>query len=94
MPELPEVATYQKFFEQTALHRTVVSVAVHEPRVVLGSPETTERAAWWGNLSLVPETRWQTAFCRAKRRSLAHAALWYDRFAALLPRPGGHPPLC
>lgn len=39
MPELPEVATYQKFFEQTALHRCVTSVAVHEPRVVLLSPE-------------------------------------------------------
>ncbi len=42
MPELPEVATYQKFFEQTALHRKVVSVAVHEPRVVLLSPEALE----------------------------------------------------
>ena len=40
MPELPEVATYQKLFEQAALHRKVVSVAVHEPRVVLVSPET------------------------------------------------------
>ncbi|MGB3850704.1 MAG: DNA-formamidopyrimidine glycosylase family protein [Tunicatimonas sp.] len=44
MPELPEVATYQKFFEQTALHRRVTSVAVLEPRVVLLSPELlTER---------------------------------------------------
>lgn len=43
MPELPEVATYQKFFEQAALHRRVTSVAVHEPRVVLLSPETLEQ---------------------------------------------------
>ncbi len=42
MPELPEVATYQKFFEQASLHRKVVSVRVHEPRVVLVSPETLE----------------------------------------------------
>ena len=43
MPELPEVATYQKFFEQAALHRRVVSVVVHELRVVLASPETLEK---------------------------------------------------
>ena len=42
MPELPEVATYQKFFEQAALQRKVVSVVVHEPRVVLMSPDELE----------------------------------------------------
>lgn len=42
MPELPEVATYQKFFEQAALHRKVVSITVHEPRAVLAPPHALE----------------------------------------------------
>ena len=39
MPELPEVATYQKYFTHAVLNRKVVSVEVVEPRVVLMSPE-------------------------------------------------------
>ena len=42
MPELPEVATYQKHFTQAALDRHVVSVEVDEPRVVRVSPEALE----------------------------------------------------
>ena len=42
MPELPEVATYQKHFTQAALDRTVTSVEVAEPRVVRVSPEVLE----------------------------------------------------
>ena len=43
MPELPEVATYQKYFTHTVLNQKVVSVEVSEPRVVLMSPETLEQ---------------------------------------------------
>lgn len=39
MPELPEVATYQKYFAHAALDKKVVSVEVYEPRVVLVSPD-------------------------------------------------------
>ena len=42
MPELPEVATYQKYFTHAALDKQVVSVEVTEPRVVRVSPETLE----------------------------------------------------
>ncbi len=34
MPELPEVATYQKHFSHAALHQKVVSLEVYEPRMV------------------------------------------------------------
>lgn len=43
MPELPEVATYQKYFTHAALDKKVVSVEVPEPRVVLVSPEMLEQ---------------------------------------------------
>ena len=43
MPELPEVATYQKYFTHAALDKRVVSIEVTEPRVVLVSPEELER---------------------------------------------------
>ena len=39
MPELPEVATFQKYFTHAVLDKKVVSVEVHEPRVVRVSPE-------------------------------------------------------
>lgn len=43
MPELPEVATYQKYFHYTALHKKVTDVSVEDERVVLGSvDELTE----------------------------------------------------
>ena len=38
MPELPEVATYQKYFTHAALDKKVVSVEVIEPRVVPVGP--------------------------------------------------------
>ena len=43
MPELPEVATYQKYFTHAVLNKKVVSVEVTEPRVVLVSPEELEQ---------------------------------------------------
>jgi formamidopyrimidine-DNA glycosylase len=39
MPELPEVATYQKYFHHTALHKKVSGIEIEDERVVLGSPE-------------------------------------------------------
>lgn len=39
MPELPEVATYQKYFHYTALHKKVTGVAVEDERVVLGTTD-------------------------------------------------------
>lgn len=44
MPELPEVATYQKYFHHTALHKKVTQVAVEDERVVLGSAEKLSEA--------------------------------------------------
>lgn len=38
MPELPEVATYQKYLHHTALHKTITGVEIDEARVVLGDP--------------------------------------------------------
>ena len=37
MPELPEVAIYQQYVEEAALHRKITGVGVVEPRVVLVS---------------------------------------------------------
>jgi formamidopyrimidine-DNA glycosylase len=44
MPELPEVATYQKFAEEAALHRVITRVGVVEPRVVVGNPDHLKAA--------------------------------------------------
>lgn len=44
MPELPEVATYQKFFNMTATGRKVTGVEVIEPRVVTVSPEELQQS--------------------------------------------------
>ncbi|MEM9832844.1 MAG: DNA-formamidopyrimidine glycosylase family protein [Bacteroidota bacterium] len=44
MPELPEVATYKKYFNATAIGRRVTDVEVMEPRVVTVSPEDLQQA--------------------------------------------------
>jgi len=44
MPELPEVATYEKYFHYTALHKKVTRVTVEEERVVLTTPEQLSEA--------------------------------------------------
>ena len=44
MPELPEVATYQKYFDLAATGRRVTDVEVVEPRVVTVSPEALQQS--------------------------------------------------
>lgn len=44
MPELPEVATYQKYFQYTALHKKVTDVEVEDERVVLGTADELREA--------------------------------------------------
>ncbi|MFP4091324.1 MAG: DNA-formamidopyrimidine glycosylase family protein [Cyclobacteriaceae bacterium] len=44
MPELPEVAIYQKYFHYTALHRKVTAVEVEEERVLLTTPQQLSEA--------------------------------------------------
>jgi len=44
MPELPEVATYKKYFDLAATGRRVTEVEVVEPRVVTVSPEELQQA--------------------------------------------------
>ncbi len=44
MPELPEVATYQKYFHYTALHKKVTQVEIEDERVVRGDPEDFSKA--------------------------------------------------
>ncbi|MGD1894574.1 MAG: DNA-formamidopyrimidine glycosylase family protein [Cyclobacteriaceae bacterium] len=43
MPELPEVATYKKYFDLAATGRRVTEVEVVEPRVVTVSPEELQQ---------------------------------------------------
>lgn len=43
MPELPEVATYQKYFDLAATGRRVTALEVMEPRVLTVSPEQLQQ---------------------------------------------------